>query len=104
MTLRNETNGFFAQGRFFNAKGLSHFGGCGTRGICSHKYPSNILAVPVLSLRSTGIPKMLKLLWLKSSFAQKPLVSLHNAILKFLLILQYVMENTPHYLRMTRNL
>jgi len=76
MTLRNETNGLFAQRRFFNAKGLSHFGGCGTRGICSHKYPSHILAVPVLSLRSTGIPKMLKLLWLKSSFAQKPLVSL----------------------------
>src|SRR3989338_3741730 len=79
----NETNGLFAQGRFFNAKGLSHFGGCGTRGICSHKYPSHILAVPVLSLRSTGIPKMLKLLWLKSSFAQKPLVSLtglfHNS-------------------------
>jgi len=76
MTLRNETNGLFAQRRFFDAKGLSYFGGCGTRGICSHQYPSHILAVPVLSLRSTGIPKMLKLLWLKSSFAQKPLVPL----------------------------
>jgi len=73
----NETNSFIAQGRFFNAKGLSYFGGCGTRGICSNKYPSDILAVPVLSLRSTGIPKILKLLWLKSSFAQKLLVSLN---------------------------
>jgi len=76
MNLFNETNSFFTQGRFFYAKGLSYFGGCGTRGICSNKYPSNILAVPVLSLRSTGIPKILKRLWLKSSFVQKPLVSL----------------------------
>jgi len=75
MTLSSETNGSFAQRRFFNAKGLDHFGSCGTRGICSDKYPSNILAVIVLSLRSTMISKMLKLLWLKSSFAQKPLVS-----------------------------
>jgi len=32
----------------------------------------NSFAVPVLSLRSTGIPGMLKLHWLKSTFAQNP--------------------------------
>jgi hypothetical protein len=32
------------------------FGGCGTRRIYSSKCSLNILAVPVLSLRSTGIP------------------------------------------------
>jgi hypothetical protein len=31
------------------------FGGCGTRPFCSSKKGSDILAVPVLSLRSTGI-------------------------------------------------
>jgi len=31
---------------------------------------SDILALPVLSLRSTGIPSMLKLHWLKSTFAR----------------------------------
>jgi len=33
------------------------FGGCGTRTFCSSKKYSDILAVPVLSLRSTGIPE-----------------------------------------------
>lgn len=62
---------FCAQGRFLYAKGLSYFGSCGTQGICSNKYPSDILAAPVLSLRSTGVPKIREALWLKSSFAQK---------------------------------
>jgi hypothetical protein len=31
------------------------FGGCGTRPFCSSKKGSDILAVPVLSFRSTGI-------------------------------------------------
>jgi hypothetical protein len=33
---------------------------------------SNSIAVPVLSLRSTGISSLLKLLLLKSTFARKP--------------------------------
>jgi len=33
--------------------------------------PQAASAVPVLSLRSTGIPSMLKLHWLKSTFARK---------------------------------
>ena len=35
-------------------------------------------AVPVLSLRSTGIPSMLKLHWLKSTFAAKFIRFIHS--------------------------
>jgi hypothetical protein len=34
------------------------------------KVAQTSFAIPVLSLRSTGIPEMLKLHWLKSSFAR----------------------------------
>ena len=70
LKMKNEPVDFLAQGRFFNANDLSHSGGCGTRGFCSNKNHSNILAVPVLSLRSTGISGILKLHWLKSTFAR----------------------------------
>jgi len=33
---------------------------------------SDSFAAPVLSLRSTGIPSLLKLHWLKSAFARRP--------------------------------
>jgi hypothetical protein len=49
--LVNKFVNFFAQGRFFNANDLSHFGGCGTRTICSSKWYSDILAIPVLLSR-----------------------------------------------------
>ena len=55
-----ESVGLLAQSRFCPIgppKVFRIFGGCRTRRICSGKCSSNSFAVPVLSLRSTGIPE-----------------------------------------------
>jgi hypothetical protein len=46
-------------------------GGCGTRPFFSIKKDSNILAVPILSLRSTGIPSFTQAALAKISIRSK---------------------------------
>jgi hypothetical protein len=65
----------FAAGNFNierHANDLSHFGGCRTRRICSFsKCSLNSFAIPILSLRSIGIPEMLQAPLAKTSIRSK---------------------------------
>jgi len=53
---------------FFNAKGLSHSGGCGTRPSAFARRAQTSAPSEYFHVR---IPKMLKLPWLKSQFARE---------------------------------
>jgi hypothetical protein len=58
---------FLAQVGFLTPKIFRELGGCGTLVLRSSAKPSNILAVPRLSLRDLGIPALTKAALAKTS-------------------------------------